>query len=116
MPVGSLSYRNAPGDVRFGADVPESDTGLDGKYTAPNTGKITLEEWANLTWGHIADAMGIDKLSQLNYINLNEIGGIFDSNEDPQWDTPSKNNSANLASIFYQPHNRVVIHADQMIN
>ena len=106
-----------PGDVRFGADVPESDTGLDGKYVDPNTGEINLDTWKDLNWGHIADQLGIDNLSNLNFIDLNVIGGSINSglSIDPSWNKIKNNNSANMASIFYQPHNRVVIHADQMI-
>jgi hypothetical protein len=107
-----------PGDVRFGADVPESDTGLDGKYTNPNTGKLNVDKWANLTWGHIADAMGINTLSSTNFIDLNEIGNnivVEPDLEDVYWKGQDENNAANLAYIFYQPHNRVAIHADQMI-
>jgi hypothetical protein len=101
-----------PGDVRFGADVPESDAGLNENSPGSN---INVSEWKNLNWKHIADAMEIDKLNEINFIDLNQIDGNINSLESPSWDTPSENNSANLASIFYQPHNRVAIHADQMI-
>jgi hypothetical protein len=105
-----------PGDVRFGADVPESDTGLD-QTSSGNTIFIGKRDngWIDLNWGNLADAMGIDKLEDINHIEIdpNNLENSLKSNltSDPPWG----NNSANMAYILYQPHNRVAIHADQMI-
>ena len=84
-----------PGDVRFGADVADD---------------VPLENWDYLNWQHFVEVDDkISNIDDLTFIDIDKHS--LSSGEDPIWGK----NAANMAHILYQPHNRVAIHADQMI-
>lgn len=89
------------GDLRFGLDVAEDSF------------VWRVDDWNNLTWGHIGTNNGSPGTANTihNYINVSEINIDPLSDPDPDWG----NSAANMARIFYQPAVRVSIHADDMI-
>ncbi|MCO5253754.1 MAG: hypothetical protein M9892_05225 [Bacteroidetes bacterium] len=89
------------GDTRFGVQIPTSPLGWGNPF--PN--------WAALHWGHIADRMSLEEISDINFIDVG-ITLTNLNNEPPDWGL----NAANMGVIFCRNASKVMIHASNMLN